>query len=396
MSDIKRNIRNQTEPEDTADDNYDTRIRNHRKHTGYAILIVILVLAVTALIVVMVTRKSSFSGYTSLGHITLSSDSQSVIRSFGDGFVKITRDGASAYDNACNALWDVTFEISEPAVDMCGNYFIAYDKGGLNMYIVGADGFNKSIRTNLPILKGAVSANGVAAVILEDSTADYIRMFDKEGNTVSDIKVVLSQTGTPINIDISEDGDYMMVSYVTIEGTQLASSVVFYNFGSAGQDVNQKLIGGFASDALVPAVYFINDAVAASISENQLRLYSVGRNVAEIKTIDFEDRINRIFYSDKYIGIVTMPEDGDYVIRVYDAKGQQEMKYETDFLYDHYGFTDSYIYMYADSDVKMLNMAADTVFEYTFDDAVVAFDIQSGDKYYVHASPSLIERIKLK
>ena len=52
----------------------------------------------------------------------------------------------------------------------------------------------------------------------------------------------LNSTGYPISLDMSADGENLMVSYLSTKNGTLKSMVAFYNFGKEGQEKTDNLI----------------------------------------------------------------------------------------------------------------------------------------------------------
>ena len=108
-------------------------------------------------------------------------------------------------------------------------------------------------------MKATVSAQGVAAVILEDPTASYIYFYRKDGTEIQlYMKGILGgEIGYPLDISLSPDGTMLMGSYVYVEGGVLRNRVAFYNFSEVGKNALNRFVGGFHEmyeGSLVPEV----------------------------------------------------------------------------------------------------------------------------------------------
>ena len=85
--------------------------------------------------------------------------------------------------------------------------------------------------TALPVIKAAVSQNGIVAAILEDSRASYIQYYKKDGTDMQlTVKSVLSGDGYPLDIALSPDGTRMIASIIHLEKGELLQRVVTVSY----------------------------------------------------------------------------------------------------------------------------------------------------------------------
>ena len=103
---------------------------------------------------------------------------------FGDNVIKYTKDGASYIDASGKTIWTQSYEMKTPIININGDYAVIADQQGNEMYICSKEGCTGTAKTQLPITKAAVSARGVAAAVVEDSTASYMILL-QEGRRVA-------------------------------------------------------------------------------------------------------------------------------------------------------------------------------------------------------------------
>ena len=134
---------------------------------------------------------------------------------FGDNMIKYTKDGASYIDASGKTIWTQSYEMKTPIININGDYAVIADQQGNEMYICNKEGCTGTAKTQLPITKAAVSARGVTAAVVEDSTASYIFYFKKDGESLGiNIKMLLSGDGYPVDIALSPDGKQIAMSVV--------------------------------------------------------------------------------------------------------------------------------------------------------------------------------------
>lgn len=155
--------------------------------------------------------------------------------------LKYSKDGISCIDSQNEAIWSQTYNMQNPMVDICEGAVAVADQQGNIVYVFDAQGAVTEISTLLPIQQISVSAQGVTAILLNDSTVSWIYLYDKEGNKLAESRCSLDETGQPISIALSPDGTKLAVSYLQVQEGSAASCVVFYNFGSVGSNFVDKI-----------------------------------------------------------------------------------------------------------------------------------------------------------
>ena len=155
---------------------------------------------------------------------------------FGDNVIKYTKDGASYIDASGKTIWTQSYEMKTPIININGDYAVIADQQGNEMYICSKEGCTGTAKTQLPITKAAVSARGVAAAVVEDSTASYIFYFKKDGESLGiNIKMLLSGDGYPVDIALSPDGKQIVMSVMYMKNGALKNKVAFYDFSEIGK-----------------------------------------------------------------------------------------------------------------------------------------------------------------
>ena len=113
---------------------------------------------------------------------------------FGSNVLKYTKDGASYIDSRGKIVWSISYQMKAPVCYVNGSYAVIADRQGNSLYICNQEGQRGQAETTLPILRASVSAHGVTAVLLEDSTASYISFFKEDGSELDWlIKTVMSK-----------------------------------------------------------------------------------------------------------------------------------------------------------------------------------------------------------
>src|SRR5699024_6556761 len=136
------------------------------------------------------------------------------------------------------------------------------DQQGSEAYVFNSQGLLTQITTRLPIQQVSVSAQGVTALLLNDSAASWIYLSDAEGNVLAESRCSLDETRQPLSISISRDGSKLAVSYLQVQEGSAGSCVVFYNFGSVGANFVDKIVSSTVyEDTIIPRVEYLSSSV---------------------------------------------------------------------------------------------------------------------------------------
>ena len=101
---------------------------------------------------------------------------------YGEGYIKYDTDGAEAIKDGV-ALWNISFDMKKPIVDVCGNYAAFADKGMQSLCITDGQGGNYSINVPEKIVGISVAAQGVTAVWTDSLSKDCRAADSRSMNT---------------------------------------------------------------------------------------------------------------------------------------------------------------------------------------------------------------------
>ena len=103
------------------------------------------------------------------------------------------------------AEWNQTFSMQNPHIKVCGEWAAVGDVNGSTIYMFGVQGMVGSVDTSLSISQIEVAKQGIVAAVLEDTTANYINLYNTDGSKIYTVKTTLAGDGYPLDISISED-----------------------------------------------------------------------------------------------------------------------------------------------------------------------------------------------
>ncbi len=253
----------------------------------------------------------------------------------GNYLYRYNTDGVSCVTAKNETRWSITYNMQAPIVDVCGTTMVIAEQQGTQIYVVNEDGLLGNYASLLPILKVRVSAQGVVAAVLKDDDVTWINLYDTEGGTIASDKTTITDSGYPLDVDVSPNGEKMVVSYLGITDGVMTSDIVFYDFGSgksAGEDyvINRESLAGSAA----PQAYFVDDTTAVVVADDGFLVYR-GSTMSRSAECWFDEEIVSCFSSDDTIGFLFQDVSGESLYRMelynYQAKRKVSTGVDTEF-----------------------------------------------------------------
>lgn len=350
-----------------------------RRPVGLIIfLLVVILIAVGA--GVYMNRTTYYNDYEVLSSAESSNTTQMDYLAYNGSLIKYSKEGISYLDKEGNSVWMESYSMKQPKAVVSGEYIAVADLNGNNVYIFNASGKVSMEETPYKICTVDVARQGVFAVILENETEDFIEIYDKNGGTIAEMRTTIADSGYPLDIALSEDGQKLMTSYITIQGIKAQNTIAAYNFGDVGQNETDRLVGGFNNleSTIVPKLEFLNNDTVCAFGDNRFIVYSMKEKPSEKAVIkDFQGEIQSIFYNSRYIGVVEentgTAEEGQetadasrYRLRVFDTNGNQKFAKELNFSYKNIYATENEIIIVGDSESRIYDFTGKLKFSYEF------------------------------
>lgn len=379
----KRQLRRQIVPSPASpprEEDSEEIVRKARKHVRRKRLriffIIVAVLAAAGLGGFQYYRLYQYTDYTVVWEKELKEGSFVGYLSYGGNVLKYSKDGASAIDAQGKEVWVQSFEMKSPIACVSGDYVAVADQQGNSIYIFDKTGNIGIATTVLPILKVTVSSHGVVAAILEDSSANYVYFYKRDGSALDvTIKALLSgEIGYPVDIDLSPSGTQLIGAYAYLKNGAMNGRVAFHNFDEIGKSVPDRLVGGFHEmyeSSLVARVHFLDDTYACAFADNSISFFSTKNALSPelLKQVVVEEEIRSVFYSDKYVGAIVSNEDGENPDRleIYTPDGSLVFSEPFHYQYTHADIDGDRVILYNEESCRVYNMSGRLKFEGTFD-----------------------------
>lgn len=376
------------------------RIKKHRRHMVIIAVIGVIVIALAVVLVMRLIDGYVFTSYSVTGSLNREDIESSGYIAYGDGYIRYSNDGAAYYTAKGKALWNQTYSMQKPQVKICEDCVAIGDINGNTIYIFNKNGNIGKVDTSLVISQIEVAANGAVAAVLEDNEANYINMYDKEGNKIYSVKTTLAGDGYPLDISISNDSAKLIASYVYVSGEEIKTNVVFYNFSEVGQNETERVVGGFNhyNDVLVGDVQFLSNNIAVAVGENVISIYKIKEYPSLEKEIQIDNTIDRVFFGTDYIGLVLDNSDSGelYKMVVYNFSGSKVCEAEFGTQVDNIQFDGSSVVMNNSTSFSVFNLKGKNVANMSFD-MPASKVLPTGTRgEYILINTKYIQNIKLK
>ena len=328
-----------------------------------------LVIAAMVIVAVIIYRNfimdQFYSSYKEIMTVAREDDGTTTYIPYGeDMLLKYGRDGITAIDAKGKKVWSASYDMKNPKAVVCDKSVAVADIENKQLVIFDEKGNAQNVEVVLPISQVYVSKQGIAAVVLEDDMAHYIKLCD-EDTQYCEIKTRNKEDGYPISVAYSPDGKKLVTSYIHVTGEVTENMVTFYNMSDVGQNYENEIVMALdMGESMVPKVDFIDDENVIILSDNKFYIY----NMKEIPYLVYESKeysqnIKSVSYDDEYVSVVTEDAStGKKTLTVFSVKGKKTGEASVDIEYD-----------------KMITSGKDTIF---YSEKEIVIYTEKGNKKY--------------
>lgn len=326
------------------------------------------------------------------------SDSNSVTYiSYGENFLKYSKDGATGFRANGEILWSGSYEMKNPLAATCDNFVAIADIGGRDVYIFNGSDTGTYMKMDAPIEQISVAKQGVFAVVLKKDGEADINIYDPY-NVAEQLKVSISTStdndGFPVAIALSKDGQKLVTSYINVQKGVLESSLNFYNFDSVGKNSVDRIVGSrpLEQQVVVDIDFLTNNTICAYTKEG-VQLYYMQETPQDVAVIDIKNSIKSVSRNSKYIAVLTEETNNvevPYKLHVYDTKGKKILEKEITYMYDSVEMGEKEVILYSNREVHIIRLNGKEKFNCQLaSSASYFFAITGTDKYLLIDGDSL-------
>lgn len=386
-------------PRETGRISYREKIKSHKFTIFYrGVLVIVLIAAVIAALYFQWKNKV-YTQMTLLSSAEINITQGSSLLPFSGHLLTYSKDGAGCMDIKGNAVWNQTFEMQNPMVDICQNVVAIGDYNGRNIYIMDTNGVIGNITTNKPVRSFCVAANGVVAVVLDDADTTWIYLYDKDGNELARFRTTMKESGYPVSVSISPNAQLVCVSYLYVDSGQVKSSVAFYNFGDVGQNNTNNYVSGYDYlNVIVPFTEFFDNRSLFAVSDDRIMFYSGAQKPVSLAESLTGDTVQSVYYGDEYVGLVFISTESSsrYRLDVYHKSGQFKQSIEFDIEYKDILFEGDQIIIYNESECKIYSIGGTEKYSGQFEKTALVLIPQSNAFRYMIVTPDSIDTVELQ
>ena len=322
-------------------DEYKQKIREHRlkilKRTLVTALIIFVIIA--GLFLFLALRH--YEDFDVNSTVERSDTAATIFEEFQGNILKYSNDGALYTDTYNERIWNQTYEMAKPTIDMCEDYLAIYDKKGTQIYIMTSQGLVSNIETTMTIEQVSIAAQGTVAVLMGDQSNSYLVVYDKNGKELVNGAIYGEDGGYPIAIALSNDAIKLAVSMLDINDGHVKTTIAFYNFGSVGENEIDRIVSANSfSDMVIPQLDFVSDDRMVAYGDSEIAIFEGTQKPKLAQEIPLTGEAKSIFNNNKYVGVVYSNNDEKLThhVAVYDMHGFTVMEKDFSQEYTEIGF----------------------------------------------------------
>ncbi len=328
---------------------YQKKITAHKRKIVRRIILAAAGVALLAGIILTVSYFTVYSSYKVVDTEKRTSGSGARYAEFYGKILRYSKDGATFYEKENKNVWNESYEMKEPIMDICGRYMVIAEENGTHVCVFDLNGKKSSFQVAMPIKKVQISEKGTLVLLMEQNDEHSLQYLDTQGTVIAEGKLAFEKSGYPLDISLSDDGFKLAVSYLQIKNGVPGTNMAFYSFASIGAaEIDNIVSNREYTGTVFPTVNYADDKRAVAFGDDRLAFFSGSQRPEMIKEIQVSEEIKSVFYNEKYAGIIVDSKDG-MRMDVYDMDGKQILSRKIDFAYDRVKIAKDRIILYNDS-----------------------------------------------
>ena len=381
-------------------DDLDAKIKKHRRKVFVIIASIILLVLIALIAIYIYFEHKTYTSYEVINSIERSDTSASQFETFQGNLLKYTNDGAVYTDLNGNRIWNQTYEMDHPFTDSCNEYLVIYELNGTQIYILNKVSLQSSIQTTMPIQRVSVAKQGTIAVLMESEGISYLQLYDKEGTQLAAGELHVQNSGYPLDIALSEDGQKLAVAMLDINEGSVKTTIAFYNFGAVGQNSIDKIVGSYSyPDMLISRIHYMKDDTMVAFGDSKVVIFRGTQKPAESTSIEITEEVKSIFYDDQYFGLVfdSDSKEQPHRLELYNIKGTKVREVGISIDYNQIELLDNQdICIYNDNQCEIINRKGIKKLLCTFDKSLYKVISTAAQRNYTFILEGETRRVKLK
>ena len=393
------NKKEDTEKKDIKEEQFKDDDYNPPKKRYFFIFLLLIIIVVSIFVIRIITTYDDYEVEKSWER---QDSAESHYLSFNNNLIKYSADGIFYTNFDGSLIWNYTYDMIDPDIDICENYIVVYDKKGTEVDIFSSKGFVRTIASTTPVLEAKVASQGTVAMLLQEGTTSYIQMYDKDGVLLVSGEIHPENRGFPISMALSSDATRLLLSIINIDDGEVSSELVFYDFTSDGKKEQDNIVATYQYiGALIPKVDYLKNNKAIAFSDSRIMIFNNNLRATIAKEISVGVEMKSIFYNDTHFGYVCEKalENGEVVneLNVYNLYGFRCISKEIDNGYQEVSLLDNNeVFINNGNEVALYNLQGFERFSYTFDESVYSIMPATTSRRYYVIQENKTEEIYIK
>ena len=371
-------------------------IRQSRKRQQRIAIVCIIIVIVSVMTYLLVSLQTYTKVRVSDTYPEKGASDNSYVQ-FLDGVIKYSKDGIAYMDQTGKEVWNQSYQIKNPMLDVNNKSVAVADKDGNDILIFQEEGLKGEVHTTMPVERISVSEQGIVSAILKNESAMKIMCYDIKGNVLVEHKTTLAGTGYPIDIALSADGNLMQVLYLYTQKGQIVSRLHYYNFGDAGEGkTDHQVTAENYKDTILASGFFMNAETSAAVGDNRVVIYEGKDTPEQVANIKLDKEIKNVFHSEKYVGLILKNQGkSGYELRLYDKTGKVVLSKDFKGDYKHVKICNNQVIMYDGKNCNIYMKNGIQKFKGETDSNILEIFPVEGVNRYIIMSANGMEKVRL-
>ena len=381
-------------------DEIEQKIREHRLKRLKIIALIVGICAAVGIFYYVFMQYKSYKDYTVVDTVVRADTMATHFCEYKGNILKYSNDGAS-YTNAKNELiWNQTFNMQNPMVSICDTYVAFADRGGKEIYVLDTSGLQGTVKVNMPIAKMEIASQGTVAVMTEEAGTSYLSLYNKEGELLAEGAIHVETGGVPLDIAIAPNGENLGVAVLDISTGKANTTVYFYNFGAAGQNEVDHIVGTYSyEDAVIPDIAYVSNDRMLAFADHAVYSFAGSDAPKEDGNLQVAEEIMSIFYDNDYFGLVSTDgeDESSRNIKIYSSNCKEVETIHTEMSFVDVHFLDNHeICLRNEQQCSIYTLGGRRKFQYDFESSVYEILHTGGFRNYVFILDGKTEQARLK
>lgn len=373
------------------------RERVPKRKKALIILGVILLIAI-----ILYSNLRQYKDFAEKSSIQRGDATETCYVGFRGNLLKYSRDGAFYTKYNGELIWNYTYEMADPQIDVCENYVLIYDRKGTQIAILTNTGFKKSIKTSMPIVDANIAKQGTVAVLMQEEDTGYVQLFNEQGDVLASGELHMGNSGYPLSLAISGNGERIVLSQLDLNGGDIKTTIAFYDFGKEGKGKIDNIVANYSfSNQIFPQVEFLENGKAIAYGDKELVLFADNTKASIAKEIFVDGQIKSVFSNGKFFGTICDVNDDNgkliHQMKVYSGNGHVRCKRKVAGNYSKVEMLSNNEVVLMDGEsVNIYSLYGIKKFAYKFEAGIYKVIPGDSDKRYYFVLDNKIANVRIK